>query len=371
MGKGGEVLLLDMGEQVRIVDLARQLIRLSGLREGEDIEIVFTGLRPGEKIYEELHSDGERTRITRHERILMWDLDAREETRLLAEVAELEHVARTGDAAAVRRKLQQIVPEYSEPRHAPLSSTPAPSPQPVIELPAASVAPAPEPAPEWPELVAYARDAAGAGMLLALSSPVWLAAWLEARVRRERSPLVHETRVGRTRRRRSRRGERGTTPIDRRTTERRLQDILGQPIRCARFRSDLGPVGRWITRRRLDKIPFLLNVLRGEMALVGPKPEKEELVLRWQGLVPDYARRFSVLPGVTGLAQVSECADSDAEGVVRRVHYDLFYIDNRSLLLDVRTLGRTLGVLARRPRKNGNGNAVSTPNGSMVKGVTR
>ena len=94
MGKGGEVLLLDMGEQVRIVDLARQLIRMQGLREGEDVEIVFTGLRPGEKLYEELHSDAERTRITRHERILVWDLEARDEKSLLAEVAELERVAR-------------------------------------------------------------------------------------------------------------------------------------------------------------------------------------------------------------------------------------------------------------------------------------
>jgi FlaA1/EpsC-like NDP-sugar epimerase len=75
MGRGGEVFLLEMGEQVRILDLARQLIRLQGLREGEDIEIVFTGLRPGEKLFEEIHSAGERTCMNRHERILGWELD--------------------------------------------------------------------------------------------------------------------------------------------------------------------------------------------------------------------------------------------------------------------------------------------------------
>ena len=117
MGRGGEVFLLEMGEQVRIVDLARQLVRLAGLREGEDIEIVYTGLRPGEKLYEELHSDAEGTRITRHERILIWDLDAPPEAELLEAVAELEAHALAGDAEAIRRQLHRIVPEYREPSH--------------------------------------------------------------------------------------------------------------------------------------------------------------------------------------------------------------------------------------------------------------
>ena len=86
------------------------------------------------------------------------------------------------------------------------------------------------------------------------------------------------------------------------------------------------------------------------MALVGPKPEKEELVLRWHHLVPDYAQRFAVPPGLTGLAQVSGVSDSDADGVVRRVHYDLFYVEHRSTVLDLRTLFRTLAVVVRRPR---------------------
>ena len=385
MGRGGEVFLLEMGEQVRILDLARQLIRLAGMQEGEDIEIVFTGLRPGEKLYEELHSDAERTRMTRHERIMTWDLELRDEAELLEDVVELEHLARTSDAASIKAHLHHIVPEYIEPQHAPYQPTPA---TPVVELPAAAwPVPAPGDAPDWRQGVRRGVEAAAAALLLALSLPAWLAVWIEARQRGEREMLLRETRVGRTRRVGPRRALALPALIDRRASERRTQDLLGHPFTCWRFRSDLGPASRWMARRRLDKIPFLLNVLRHEMTLVGPNPEKEQLVLRWQGLVPDYARRFSVLPGVTGLAQVSECGEEDAEGIVRRVHYDLYYIDHRSLLLDLRTMWRTVGVVVRKPRREpraieteptaasaegtASGDAATVRSASVVKGVTR
>ncbi|MEM1305382.1 MAG: UDP-N-acetylglucosamine 4,6-dehydratase family protein, partial [Planctomycetota bacterium] len=73
MGRGGEVFVLDMGEPVRITDLARDMIRLSGLREGDDIEIEFSGLRPGEKLYEELYSDQENHTRTTHPKIMVAD----------------------------------------------------------------------------------------------------------------------------------------------------------------------------------------------------------------------------------------------------------------------------------------------------------
>lgn len=69
MGKGGEIFVLDMGEPVKIVDLARAMIKLAGLREGKDIKIVFSGLRPGEKLYEELFSDKEAYETTHHGKI--------------------------------------------------------------------------------------------------------------------------------------------------------------------------------------------------------------------------------------------------------------------------------------------------------------
>jgi FlaA1/EpsC-like NDP-sugar epimerase/lipopolysaccharide/colanic/teichoic acid biosynthesis glycosyltransferase len=358
MGRGGEVFLLDMGEQVRIQDLARQLVRLAGLREGEDIEIVFTGLRPGEKLYEELHSHAESTRMTRHERILTWDLQSKPEAELRNEVEGLERVAEGGDPVSVKQALHGIVPEYREPTPEDLQLHPGPA-QPDVQLPAAAPAPPAQPV-DVGDGARQALDAAVAAVALALSSPLWLAMLLEVRLRGERALLVRETRIGRSRRRGQRRATPADVRIDRRNIERRTQDLMGAPITCARFRHDLGPVGRWLALRRLDKLPWLLNVLRGEMALVGPKPEKEELVLRWRSLVPDYGRRFTVRPGLTGLAQVSGIADADADGVVRRVHYDLFYVDHRSFVLDLRTILRTLSFVVRRPRVTPPGEPAAT-----------
>ncbi len=343
MGRGGEVFLLDMGEQVRIDDLARQLIRMAGLREGEDIEIVYTGLRPGEKLYEELHSDAERMRITRHERIMVWDLDAPPESELLQDVDELEARARNGDAAGVRLQLQRIVPEYREPTPESLAAPQGDSD--LVELPALSPGNAdPVPLP-GPERVRSAVDALVAFGLIVVTGPLWVLAWLEARSAGERDAFRRFDCVGRNRRWRRRRSSPDGSPIDRRSGERRTQDLFGVPLVCAHFRVDLGPVGRWLARRNLDRLPLLLNVLRGELAMVGPRPETQDAVLRWQGLSPEFARRFSVLPGVTGLAQLSGCPDAGAEGMACRIQYDLYYIDHRSLLLDVRTLVRTARVV--------------------------
>jgi FlaA1/EpsC-like NDP-sugar epimerase len=112
MGESGRVYVLDMGEPVRIADLARDMIRLSGHTETE-IPIVFTGLRPGEKLYEELLASGDTTLPTRIERLLVAKLD----DRVLSEgvVPWLEKVIALGACPSdetVRRLLAELVPEY-------------------------------------------------------------------------------------------------------------------------------------------------------------------------------------------------------------------------------------------------------------------
>ena len=110
MGKGGEIFVLDMGEPVKIVDLARDMIRLSGFKPFEDIDIVFTGIRPGEKLFEELEQTGEQISKTRHPKIFIGRISAVDSTAL---AENLQVLARTvdKDPESVRELLARVVPE--------------------------------------------------------------------------------------------------------------------------------------------------------------------------------------------------------------------------------------------------------------------
>jgi FlaA1/EpsC-like NDP-sugar epimerase len=129
MGKGGEIHVLDMGEPVRIAELARQMIRLSGLSEN-DVHIEYTGLRPGEKLYEEPLADAEKTLPTPHPKLHVAQVRAPDNARLLEEV--LGWIARPGDASAdgVRSRLRAWVPEYVASSAAAESDTSASRPRP-------------------------------------------------------------------------------------------------------------------------------------------------------------------------------------------------------------------------------------------------
>ena len=127
LGLGGEIFVLDMGEPVRIVDLARDLIRLTGLEPDRDIEIRYTGLRPGEKLFEELFGADEAYGQTQHEKIFVYRNGnsaaaaeahvghrqvARDASSLASQLDALIFAAQQGDASAVRSRLSEVVPEY-------------------------------------------------------------------------------------------------------------------------------------------------------------------------------------------------------------------------------------------------------------------
>jgi hypothetical protein len=112
-GDGGEIFVLDMGEPVRIADLAEQLIRLSGLEPGEDIAIEFTGLRPGEKCFEEINYSSEHHAPTSHSSI--WRFTASNTIspeQMAMHLASLRTALARGDGTGVRGLLQEIIPEY-------------------------------------------------------------------------------------------------------------------------------------------------------------------------------------------------------------------------------------------------------------------
>jgi len=98
------------------------------------------------------------------------------------------------------------------------------------------------------------------------------------------------------------------------------------------------PIGRFLRWAHLDELPQLVNILRGEMSLIGPRPERPELVGPIERALPCYRRRLSVRPGLTGLAQVQLGPDTDLLTVSRKLSYDLYYVRRVCFWLDIRVL---------------------------------
>ncbi|HNW98670.1 MAG TPA: nucleoside-diphosphate sugar epimerase/dehydratase [Bacteroidales bacterium] len=112
LGKGGEIFIFDMGKSVRIVDLAKKMIQLSGLTLGKDIQITYTGLRPGEKLYEELLNDKENTLPTHHPQIMIAKVQETNIENIKKNIDELSLLFNTQNNIDIVRKMKQIVPEF-------------------------------------------------------------------------------------------------------------------------------------------------------------------------------------------------------------------------------------------------------------------
>lgn len=104
-------------------------------------------------------------------------------------------------------------------------------------------------------------------------------------------------------------------------------------------------VGRLIRKTRIDEIPQIINVLRGEMSFVGPRPERPKFVSEFSEKIPHYSYRHLAMPGITGWAQVNHEYTADAEGARQKLEYDLFFISNHSVLLEAWVLLKTIHVV--------------------------
>ncbi|HEX6010654.1 MAG TPA: sugar transferase [Geminicoccaceae bacterium] len=146
-----------------------------------------------------------------------------------------------------------------------------------------------------------------------------------------------------------------------------VQQRLGRhrrPFNCIKFRTmrvdaerDTGPVwatrtdpritrvGHLLRRSRLDELPQLFNVLRGDMAIVGPRPIRQHFAEELSALDSRFERRFQVKPGLTGWAQISLEYPSTVEAQLEKLNYDLYYIEHRSLWFDLRIMALTCGVV--------------------------
>jgi lipopolysaccharide/colanic/teichoic acid biosynthesis glycosyltransferase len=175
--------------------------------------------------------------------------------------------------------------------------------------------------------VKRAADLACAVVLLVLTAPLVLLAMALIKLTSRGPALYTQTRVGR--------GGRPFTIYKLRSMDHRCESLTG-----ARWAVPgdprVTPVGRMLRRTHLDELPQLWNVLRGDMSLIGPRPERPEFVPRLEQAIPHYRERLRVRPGVTGLAQVQLPPDTDLNSVRVKLAYDLYYAEHCGFWLDFR-----------------------------------
>ncbi len=133
MGMGGEIFLLDMGNPVKVLHLAEEIIRLSGLRPYEDIDIVFSGLRPGEKLHEELMLAGEGVLPTRHDKIRVMESAFQDAARIFFLLEKIERAVHAGGDPGLRVILREMVPEF-QPEHENTKKSRAAHPEPKLRI---------------------------------------------------------------------------------------------------------------------------------------------------------------------------------------------------------------------------------------------
>jgi lipopolysaccharide/colanic/teichoic acid biosynthesis glycosyltransferase len=119
----------------------------------------------------------------------------------------------------------------------------------------------------------------------------------------------------------------------------------GKAVWASKNDSRVTRVGNFLRNSRLDELPQIFNVLRGQMSIVGPRPERPEFVRRLEEKIPYYSERHVVQPGVTGWAQLKYSYGASEEDAIQKLQYDLYYIKNQTLLLDIMIILQTVEVV--------------------------
>ena len=213
-----------------------------------------------------------------------------------------------------------------------------------------------QPAPTGYDSVKVVADAVLALLLLVLAAPVILLAAVAVKLTSRGPAFYFQRRLGRH--------GRPYRIFKIRTMVQNCESRTGPCWATARD-PRVTAVGWFLRRTHLDELPQLWNVLRGEMSLVGPRPERPEFLPVLEEKIPYYRQRLGVRPGMTGLAQVQLPPDSDLDSVRRKLMYDLYYVRERGLWLDLQVLLTTacylLGVPFAVPRR-----LLRVPSGEVV-----
>ena len=182
-------------------------------------------------------------------------------------------------------------------------------------------------------------DIVCATLLLVLSAPLLLV--IAGLVRLSSGPVIfRQTRVGE--------GGKLFTIFKFRTMRRDAEEP-GRPAFAALDDPRVTRMGRVLRRTHLDELPQLWDVLKGDMSIVGPRPERPEFIPMLQEAVPFFTRRLLVKPGITGWAQLRRDYASDADGAAEKLSYDLWYVRHRNLVVDLAICAKTLSSVLLRP----------------------
>lgn len=196
----------------------------------------------------------------------------------------------------------------------------------------------PEPMAPWEQIVKRLIDFAAALAVLVVGFPFWIATALVVRLT-SRGPAIY---------RQERTGQNGKPfTIYKFRTMWHDAEARSGPVFAQKDDPRYTPVGRWLRKTRLDEVPQLWNVLKGEMSLVGPRPERPFFVEKLAQEIPLYNRRHRVKPGITGWAQIKWRYAETVEDTRQKVKFDLFYIENMSLEMDLKILLATIRTALR------------------------
>lgn len=191
----------------------------------------------------------------------------------------------------------------------------------------------PEPMPAWEESTKRLIDMTVSSVVLVAGLPVWFVIGVLIRLTSSGPAVYRQKRVGQH--------GRLFTMYKFRTMHEDAEAHTG-PVWAQENDPRYTRIGRWLRKTRLDEIPQFWNVLKGDMSLVGPRPERPFFVEKLSQEIPLYNRRHRVKPGITGWAQVKWKYDTSLEDVRQKVKYDLFYIENVNLRMDFKILFRTI-----------------------------
>jgi len=196
----------------------------------------------------------------------------------------------------------------------------------------------PEPMPFWEKALKRLLDLVISIIVLILTAPLMLGIAILVRMTSEGPAIYRQERVGKN--------GRHFTIYKFRTMYKNAEAYSG-PKWAEEDDPRITRVGYWLRKLRLDEVPQFVNVLKGDMSLVGPRPERPYFVNKFRKQIPLYSRRLRVRPGITGWAQVKWKYDTSLQDVKQKTKFDLFYVENMSLKMDFKILINTLMTVIR------------------------